>query len=64
MKAEAIIQRDKKFDERKASSISEALELVNVTYLRSNPYDDSLKYSNYSNYMDAEELVLRERQRN
>lgn len=63
MKAEAIIQRDKKFTERRQSSISEALELVNVTYLRSNPFDDSLKYSNYSSYMDAEELILRERQR-
>jgi hypothetical protein len=63
MKAEAIIQRDKTFPDRKAASISEALEMVNTTYLRSNPLDDSLTYSNYSNYMDAEELILRERQR-
>lgn len=63
MKAEAIIQRDKKFAERKSSSIPEALEMVNATYLRSNPMDDSLNYSTYSSYTDAEELILRERQR-
>ncbi len=63
MKAEAIIQRDKKNEDLKAISISQALEMVNVTYLRSNPMDDSLKYTTYSSYRDAEDLILRERQR-
>lgn len=63
MKAEAIIQRDKNFSDRKDASIQSALELVNRTYLRSNPNSDSLKIAFYPNYPDAEELVLRERQR-
>jgi len=63
MKAEAVIQRDKKFSERKDASIQTALELVNRTYLRSNPQADSLKASFYPNYSDVENLILRERQR-
>lgn len=63
MKAEAIIQRDKNFNDRKNESIQSALDLVNRTYLRSNPGSDSLKIAFYPNYPDAEELILRERQR-
>lgn len=63
MKAEAIIQRDKSFNDRKEASIQEALDLVNRTYLRSNPSSDSLKIASYSTYTDAENLILRERQR-
>lgn len=57
MKAEAIMQRDA------ASGIENALQLVNQTYLRSNPDADSLRSTYYNGVGDIESLILRERQR-
>lgn len=55
MKAEALVQRD--------GVSAEALELVNTTYLRSNPESDGLVPSDYSSKYEMETLILRERQR-
>jgi len=57
MKAEALVQLDGK-DNR-----NNALSLVNTTYLRSNPLQDSLKITNYQTKTLMQDLVLRERQR-
>lgn len=57
MKAEALVELDG------ATNMSNALSLVNQTYLRSNPDADSLRISNYSTKGLMETLVLRERQR-
>lgn len=56
MKAEALIQLERN---------SEALELINTTYLRSNPElaDGSLKIEDYNSKLEMEKLLLRERQR-
>lgn len=58
MKAEALTQLN-----RNEQDLKEALKLVNSTYLRSNITADSLQYVNYSDKLDMEELILRERQR-
>lgn len=64
MKAEALIQRVKEDSTvMRSETIPEALNLINVTYLRSNPLSDSLTYANYPSYSEVEELILRERQR-
>lgn len=55
MKAEALVELGGDANE------TNALTMVNQTYLRSNPTADSLKISNYSGQMA--QLVLRERQR-
>jgi hypothetical protein len=57
MKAEALVQMDG------ADNLNNALSLVNQTYLRSNPDQDSLKINNYSTKAEMGTLVLRERQR-
>lgn len=57
MKAEAIVQA------KQEEGLSEALSLVNQTYLRSNPTSDSLRISNYTSTGEMASLVLRERQR-
>ncbi len=57
MKAEAVTQLYAE------AGIQEALNLVNQTYLRSNPDADSLKSEYYNGINDIESLVLRERQR-
>lgn len=59
MKAEAHVQLDTQTD------FDKAMEMVNTTYLRSNPElaGDSLRYENYGGKLEMEELVLRERQR-
>lgn len=64
MKAEALVQLAK-LDGNSQSKQKEAVELVNITYLRSNSAmgSDSLKLQNYQNINDVELLVLRERQR-
>jgi starch-binding outer membrane protein, SusD/RagB family len=59
MKAEALAQRN----DSSKNDLQQALEMVNVTYLRSNQTADSLKLSNYPLLSDVQELVLRERQR-
>ena len=57
MKAEALIQLE--------SNNSEAMRMINMTYLRSNPelLNDSLKLEDYNTKLDLENLLLRERQR-
>ncbi|HOG04881.1 MAG: RagB/SusD family nutrient uptake outer membrane protein [Paludibacter sp.] len=55
MKAEAMVQADKDWDE--------AFKLVNDIYLRASETKEPLVADNYSNKVDREELVLRERQR-
>ncbi len=62
MKAEAVLQRDKN-TANEATGIQTAIDLVNTTYLRSNPTSDSLKVGNYNGFSEIESLVLRERQR-
>lgn len=57
MKAEALVQLEGE------ENMKNALVLVNTTYIRSNPLQDSLKISNYQTKAAMEELVLRERQR-
>jgi len=57
MKAEALVQLDG------TTNLNNALSLVNETYLRSNPGQDSLKISDYTTKFKMENLVLRERQR-
>lgn len=57
MKAEALVQLDG------VDNMKNALSLVNTTYLRSNPLQDSLKIADYQTKSTMEELVLRERQR-
>jgi hypothetical protein len=57
LKAEALVQLDG------ASNLNNALSLVNQTYLRSNPEQDSLRIANYPTQGEMETLVLRERQR-
>ncbi|MBN2765680.1 MAG: RagB/SusD family nutrient uptake outer membrane protein [Paludibacteraceae bacterium] len=59
MKAEALAQRN----DSAQHDLQNALNLVNITYLRSNETADSLKISNYPLLSDVQELVLRERQR-
>lgn len=58
MKAEALVQLN-----RDVNDLRNALQLVNTTYLRSNPTADSLSFTAYANQSDMEKLVLRERQR-
>jgi len=58
MKAEALVQLD-----RDDNDLKEALNLVNMTYMRSNLTADSLKFENYPDKNSMSELVLRERQR-
>ncbi|WP_243349435.1 RagB/SusD family nutrient uptake outer membrane protein [Parabacteroides sp. FAFU027] len=58
MKAEALTQLN-----RGEGDLQEALNMVNATYLRSNPGSDSLNIVNYSERKVMEKLVLRERQR-
>jgi hypothetical protein len=58
MKAEALVQLN-----RDNSDLTEALKMVNRTYLRSNANVDSLQLNNYSDQGSMEKLVLRERQR-
>jgi hypothetical protein len=57
MKAEALVQLDGQ------ANLNNALSLVNQTYLRSNPGQDSLKIANYTTKSAMGNLVLRERQR-
>lgn len=59
MKAEALVQLNR----NKGEDLKTALELVNRTYLRSNPNADSLLISSYQDQANMEKLVLRERQR-
>jgi starch-binding outer membrane protein, SusD/RagB family len=58
MKAEALVELN-----RDKTDLDVALKLVNRTYLRSNENVDSLQSNNYSDQMNMEKLVLRERQR-
>lgn len=57
MKAEALIQLE--------TNMQEALDLINVTYMRSNtdPATQELELANYNTKLDMENLLLRERQR-
>lgn len=57
MKAEALVELDG------TANMSNALSMVNQTYLRSNPLADSLMIKNYDSKSSMEQLVLRERQR-
>ena len=57
MKAEALIELDG------TENRSNALSMVNRTYLRSNTSADSLRISNYPDKSSMAQLVLRERQR-
>ncbi|MFV0472202.1 MAG: RagB/SusD family nutrient uptake outer membrane protein [Paludibacteraceae bacterium] len=54
MKAEALVQKN---------NYAGAMEMVNLTYLRSNPEAAKLEVSDYPTQGDMELLVLRERQR-
>ena len=56
MKAEALVQLGSN------DNLKEAMQMVNITYLRSN-LTDSLQFSNYGDKGTMEKLVLRERQR-
>ena len=60
MKVEALVQTESGnvLDNR-----TEAMELLNTTYLRSNPGATPLRITNYPAKQDLEALVLRERQR-
>lgn len=55
MKAEALVEQ--------GNQDRQALQMVNTTYLRSNPTADSLQLQNYTSKTLMEDLVLRERQR-
>jgi len=57
MKAEALVELEG------TDNRSNALSMVNQTYLRSNPSADSLRISNYPDKSSMAKLVLRERQR-
>jgi len=57
MKAEALAQKGSN------PNLSEAVDLVNLTYLRSNPLESPLEKSYYPSKEDVQKLVLRERQR-
>lgn len=57
MKAEALVQLGS------TQNRTDALKLVNETYLRSNKTADSLQIGNYPDQGSMEKLVLRERQR-
>jgi len=57
MKAEALVERNQ------GSDLSDALDLVNLTYMRSNPGGISLSKSEYSDKGKMRDLVLLERQR-
>jgi hypothetical protein len=57
MKAEALAQRNLGDD------LTQAVELVNQTYHRSNELEPALEKSYYPNAVDVQKLVLRERQR-
>jgi hypothetical protein len=61
MKAEALVQLAG--SNATDPSLNNALTLVNQTYLRSNPDQDSLKMVNYNSPKLMGDLVLRERQR-
>lgn len=65
MKAEALVQKGKANPAVAEPAFTEAVKLVNRTYLRSNPENasDSLRLANYPTPGDLEMLVLRERQR-
>jgi starch-binding outer membrane protein, SusD/RagB family len=65
MKAEALVQKGKAVPTAATPYLQEAVELVNIPYLRANHEDgtDSLKLMNYQSANDVELLVLRERQR-
>jgi len=60
MKAEALVEQAANMND---SKVQLAMDMVNMTYLRSNAYSDSLKVTNYSGLADMKKLVLRERQR-
>lgn len=62
MKAEALVQLGVK-DNNNPELLNQAVNLVNVPYLRSNVGADSLRLVNYTSAQDVEKLVLRERQR-
>jgi len=57
MKAEALIQLE--------SNLEEAMQMINTTYLRSNPdlVNVSLQLENYNSKLELENLLLREYQR-
>lgn len=57
MKAEALAQR------AAGSNLKEAVDMVNLTYLRANPLEAPLDVVNYPTKEDVQKLVLRERQR-
>jgi len=65
MKAEALVQKGKANPANSEAAFNEAVQMVNITYLRSNPENatDSLRRVNYPTPGDLELLVLRERQR-
>lgn len=58
MKAEALVELYRGTTDRQ-----EVIDLVNTTYLRSNPTADPLQLINYNDQGSLEKLVLRERQR-
>jgi hypothetical protein len=58
MKAEALVELN-----RDNTDLTEALKLVNKTYLRSNMSADTLQINSFPNQPSMEQLVLRERQR-
>ncbi|MDL2222618.1 RagB/SusD family nutrient uptake outer membrane protein [Bacteroidales bacterium OttesenSCG-928-M11] len=59
MKAEALVQRNAGMED-----LEEALEMVNITYMRSNPdLQLELSINDYSSKESMEELVMLERQR-
>lgn len=57
MKAEALVQKDG------ADNFKSAMDMINISYLRSNSESDSLYVNNYGTKAEMEKLVLRERQR-
>jgi len=59
MKAEALTE----LPSATPDNFKEALDLVNLTYTRSNPKSAALDYTDYSTQGDLEKLILRERQR-
>ncbi len=60
MKAEALVQLESGNIQQ---NMADALELVNTTYMRSNPKATPLDMSNYASKSEMERLVLRERHR-
>lgn len=57
MKAEALAQKGND------DNLKQAVDLVNLTYLRANPLEQPLEKSYYPTKEDVQKLVLRERQR-